>query len=728
MSAFHKNALQTGHRLAEYAIESVLGHGGFGITYLARDMTLGAQVAIKEYLPHEIASRDQETAILPNATRNAIHDYHAGLKNFVKEARALARFKHPNIVRVLRFFEANSTAYMVMEYEQGTSLADYLSKRGQKLDEPELLRIFLPVLNGLHAVHGNGLLHLDIKPENIYLRGSGDPMLIDFGSARQAISGSGHLQRVALTHGYAPMEQYPDKGKPGPATDIYGIGASMYRCISGKHPEDALERYQDILKYKTDPLTPAVTVGKRHYRQQILECVDWAMQIYPKDRPQSAREMQDGLMGKNRPVRQSASQPVSVDRIPTNAPRRKHFGAAASTPRRERDANTAALAWMAAGLMTASLAVATVIYWGDIKVYWQPPEIITRTPPPSPPPQVEVPAPVVAPLVEQPAATPEVKRAKTARAEAKTAHTPPAAARPRSAFALPATEALTLTGHQDWVLAVAVALDGKWLASAGNDKTIKLWETDSGKLLGSLRHGYAVNGVAISSDGAWIASAGEDGSVKLWDGKTGAPGGSLSEDKYALFTTAFSPNGKLLAAAGKGRSVYLWQADDHKRLQTLEGSGGDVYALAFSPDGKFLAAAGADKIIRIWNVKSGEAALLLSGHKEKILALAFSPDGKWLASGDAGQSIRVWEAASGTHARTLLDNPSILALAFSPDSRLLAAGLADKTVRLFNINDGSVSQTLSGHNDFVSAVAFSVDGKMFASGSRDKTVKIWKSK
>ncbi|MEK7840440.1 MAG: protein kinase, partial [Pseudomonadota bacterium] len=162
MSAYHKNALPVGTQLAEYSIESVLGHGGFGITYLAQDTALGAQVAIKEYLPHQFALRDSKTGVvLPNPSREAVRDYHWGLKNFVKEARALAQFKHPHIVRVLRFLEANGTAYMVMEYEKGESLSQQLKHSGPRLDETQLLRVFIPILNGLHAVHEAGLLHLD---------------------------------------------------------------------------------------------------------------------------------------------------------------------------------------------------------------------------------------------------------------------------------------------------------------------------------------------------------------------------------------------------------------------------------------------------------------------------------------------------------------------------------------------------------------------------------------
>jgi serine/threonine protein kinase len=309
LSGYHKSALHRGYQLAEYTIESVLGHGGFGVTYLAEDTSLGAMVAIKEYLPHDLASREDETKIVPNLdAKNAVKDYHWGLKRFLKEAQALARFKHPNIVRVLRYMEANGTAYMVMEYEKGESLGQYLRKHGNKMAEGDLLKIILPVLNGLEAVHNAGLLHLDIKPDNIYIRENHTPMLIDFGSARQALSGS---QKVILTPGYAPIEQYPDKGERGPWTDIYAIGASMYRCLEGKRPSDSLDRYQMILKYKADPMTPVEKIGGGRITKNVMKCMDWALQCYPTDRPKTAREFQDALLGRTA-VSYSCALPVEI--------------------------------------------------------------------------------------------------------------------------------------------------------------------------------------------------------------------------------------------------------------------------------------------------------------------------------------------------------------------------------------------------------------------------------
>ncbi len=361
MSAYHENALKPGSTLAEYTIESVLGHGGFSITYLARDNALGAHVAIKEYMPQEIAMRDGRTAfIVPRATKDAIRYYHWGLKNFVKEARALARFKHPNIVRVLRFIEANGTAYTVMEYEQGKTLAQYLKEKGQRLDEPSLLRIVMPILNGLHAVHEVGLLHLDIKPENIYLRRDGSPMLIDFGSARHAMTGGRPASRVALTHGYAPVEQYPDKGKLGPWSDVYALGATMYRCISGKRPDEALERYRAVLDYKTDPLMPAVKVGAGRYQPLLLECIDRAIQIHAQDRPRSAREFQDYLLGRTRLPGVSSALP----RVPAGmGMRRSGARVVASIGRAARR--------MVLLTMLAAVGAGAWFAWPQIADWWQ---------------------------------------------------------------------------------------------------------------------------------------------------------------------------------------------------------------------------------------------------------------------------------------------------------------------------------------------------------------------
>lgn len=715
MSAYHKNALQTGSEVAEYRIESVLGHGGFGITYLAQDTTLSAQVAIKEFLPHQIAVRDEKSGnVLPKPTREAVRDYHWGLKNFVKEARALAQFKHPNIVRVLRFLEANGTAYMVMEYEKGESLAQHLKAQGPRLDEAGLLRIFIPTLNGLHAVHEAQMLHLDIKPENIYLRTDGSPMLIDFGSARQAFVGPGHVQRIALTHGYAPLEQYPDKGKQGPWTDIYAIGASMYRCTVGKQPDDSLERYQAFLKYKVDPLTPASKSASKYYQPNLLECIDWAMQIYPNDRPQSARALQDALIGKGRQTRKPATITGPATFRPSSTTDSVVLSRPVATRTRSSRYRKNASGFLVL-LLVVSVIGAALYFWpslqdrrstginrhesprsaADADSYRAPP---SRTGKSATPPETKKPARDVSPPVE-----------------------------PRQPS--PPTVAVTaLSGHSDWVTSLAFSSSGLWFVSGSNDKTLKVWEASSGKLMGTLRgHGFAINGVAVSPDDSWIASAGNDGSVRLWDVKTGTQRGALQGQGQPFFSVAFSPDGKRLAAAGRDRTVYIWEVDSGKRLFAMEGHKGDVNAVSFSHDGQWLATGSADRTIRIWNLGSGKEQASLAGHKDGVLAVAYSPDGRWLASGDNSRTLRVWDGKSHAPVRTVTESlHAVLALAFSHDSRWLAVGEASKSVQLLDPSAGSPVHMLDGHQDFVHAVAFSPDGRWLITGGRDQHVRLWK--
>lgn len=290
------NALPRGYRLDEYVIDSVLGTGGFGITYKAQDRKLGTWVAIKEYFPQEFASRSAAMTIVPQPGQPGEH-YEWGRQQFLKEVRALARFRHNNIVRVLRFLELNGTAYMVMDYEAGQGLHDYIEKHGQP-DERMLLQVFVPVLNGLQAVHQAGLLHLDIKPANIFLRTDRSPMLIDFGSVNNMARPSDGAGQVVLTPAYAAIEQYPGHGKQGPWTDIYSIGASLYRCVSGGDPVDAYIRAQMLRDGLPDPLTPAAQLERGKYSAYLRECIDWAMQIDAMKRPKDVAAFQEALMGK----------------------------------------------------------------------------------------------------------------------------------------------------------------------------------------------------------------------------------------------------------------------------------------------------------------------------------------------------------------------------------------------------------------------------------------------
>lgn len=289
----HKNALPPGYELEAYTIESLLGHGGFGITYLAQDRLLDKPVAIKEYLPQEFAVREGFSTVSVKSNREQDERlYQWGLKRFVAEARNLAKFNHPNIVRVLRFIEANNTAYLVMDYEPGQSLQDYLDRYGCGLDEAVLKEIFLPVLDGLRAVHANGLLHRDIKPHNIYLRADSSPMLIDFGSARVALGEKSRSLVVVFTPGYAPYEQYSNIGNQGPWTDVYGIGASLYYCISRLVVPDANDRSFALLNNEPDPYRPVRSVVTGRYSDGLLDAVDASLAFHVKGRLQSVQALE----------------------------------------------------------------------------------------------------------------------------------------------------------------------------------------------------------------------------------------------------------------------------------------------------------------------------------------------------------------------------------------------------------------------------------------------------
>ena len=271
-------ALPQGYALQEYRIESTLGVGGFGLTYLATDSNLNLKVAIKEYLPGDLALRaeDQSVRSKSESTRET---FDWGRSRFLEESRTLASFRHPNIVRVMRFFEANQTAYMVMEFVAGKPLNDWIKTR-RPLAEDALTALAVPLLNGLEVIHAAGYLHRDIKPGNIFMREDGSPVLLDFGSARIA---SANTELTAIVSpGYAPLEQYHANGNQGPWSDIYAFGGVLYWIVTGDKPVEATARARN------DPLKPAVQAGDRaRYSVDMLNAIDWALTPSEEARPQS---------------------------------------------------------------------------------------------------------------------------------------------------------------------------------------------------------------------------------------------------------------------------------------------------------------------------------------------------------------------------------------------------------------------------------------------------------
>ena len=313
----HLHALPAGHQLDEYRIDHVLGSGGFGITYYALDIHLNKPVAIKEYLPNDFAVRTDATTVKPKSTSDQ-DDYQWGLERFLDEARALARFEHPHLNKVYRFFQDNNTAYIVLEYIEGETLSQVLKREGS-LDAPRLQRLLEELLSGLEEVHAAGYVHRDIKPGNIMLRTDGSAVLLDFGAARQAIGTRSKSITSILTPGYAPIEQYDQKAEyVGAWSDLYALGMVAYRCVSGigdsEMPDAVARADMERRGEKHKDLVAAVGVGKGRYDESLLRAVDWCIEIYEEQRPQSVSVLRETLAGGKVP--ETAAPPGAAAPLP----------------------------------------------------------------------------------------------------------------------------------------------------------------------------------------------------------------------------------------------------------------------------------------------------------------------------------------------------------------------------------------------------------------------------
>ncbi len=310
---FMGHTLPVGTRIGSFEITGLIGEGGFGIVYLAHDALLQRQVALKEYMPSSLASRATESHDVSVKSERHVETFNAGLKSFVNEARLLARFDHPSLVKVHQFFEANNTAYMAMPYYEGPTLKRALAQMGHPPDETQLREWLRPLLDALAVMHAEQCYHRDIAPDNILLTPSG-PLLLDFGAARRVIGDMTHALTVVLKPGYAPIEQYGEAASmaQGPWTDLYATASVVHYAITGRPPMTSVERVMG------DQMPSLSSQAQGRYSVPFLAAIDATLALRPKDRPQDVvafRELLDRGLAADHPwrLRPSGFQPSGFD-------------------------------------------------------------------------------------------------------------------------------------------------------------------------------------------------------------------------------------------------------------------------------------------------------------------------------------------------------------------------------------------------------------------------------
>jgi serine/threonine protein kinase len=374
------NALPAGTRLGEFELIGLVGIGGFGIVYLAEDHSLGRRVALKEYMPSSLASRGQGSQVSVKSQRH-VDTFEAGRRSFVNEARLLAQFDHPALVKVYRFWEANGTAYMVMPYYEGVTLKRALQQMPAPPDEAWLKRLLTPLLDALEVMHAAKVFHRDIAPDNIMLLAGERPLLLDFGAARHVISDMTQALTVILKPGYAPVEQYAEMPelKQGAWTDIYALAAVIHMAILGKTPPPAVGRMMN------DTMLPLAQQAAGRYSDAFLRAIDRGLAVRPADRPQSVAEFRE-LLGIS-PEALSAAAHAAAPRAKPNA--------IAAPPDKSKSSK-------APVLIAGAVALAVLAIGG----YFMTRPSSPPTPPPAPLAQApaQVPGPTATPTPEPPPA------------------------------------------------------------------------------------------------------------------------------------------------------------------------------------------------------------------------------------------------------------------------------------------------------------------------------------
>lgn len=719
-------ALPSGTVLAgDYRIERVLGAGGFGITYLAEETPLARLVTIKEYFPADYAARDGHVDACPRS-KDCAEDYRWGLDRFLEEAQTLAKFDHPNIVRVYRYFRANSTGYMVLHFEEGQSFKAWLKSLGRAPRQHELDQVITPLLDALELIHGADFLHRDIAPDNIIIRKDSSPVLIDFGSARGEIAQHSMTVSALIKPGYSPYEQYGTSSRQqGPWSDIYSMGATLYQAVTGKRPPDAPSRMV------ADELIPVRDAALSSYRPAFLSAIDKALALEVTRRPKTVAAWRRELIES-----QAEDKAAAVEKKIPHAP--------AATVALHVHRAKAMASNAAAALMPRLRKIASAVTPSEAKE--KPASAPAKAlPKPRPAPDPKIKALVKA----KPAARRYLPRPGRGRmtwrplaiklliglavasvAVAMQDKFPSVERRGEGTLLSQAAEipsSIQLRGHSGPVTAATFAGQGKWIVSAATDGTMKVWNASSRVLVRTLEFD-AGPATAVATEGRRAVSGHRDGTVALWDLETGDRLASYKRSGASIQAVAFMGDAERFAAAGEDASVMLFEYPraPSAPVQVLHGHDASVQALAYSPARHLLASAAADRTVKLWDPDVRRLIRTYRGHGDSVTAISITPDGRVLASASLDGGIRLWSTTSNRTYRILRGHRGrITALAFSPDGQLLASAGEDGAVKLWEYRRGRSARTLPAHAGEVRNVEFAPDGRRLASAGSDGIVRLW---
>jgi eukaryotic-like serine/threonine-protein kinase len=737
--------------IGPYKLLQQIGEGGMGVVYMAEQQEpVRRKVALKIIRPGM--------------------DSHQVIARFEAERQALAMMDHQNIARVLGAGTTQSgRPYFVMELVHGVPITRYCDDN--KLTPRERLALSVPVCRAIQHAHQKGIIHRDVKPSNVLVTMYDDkpvPKVIDFGVAKaieQRLTEKTmftHYGALVGTFEYMSPEQ-AEMNAIGVDTrsDIYSLGVLLYELLTGTTPleraqlrEAALDEMVRLIREEEAPRPslrlsssddlPKIAAARKTEPGRLSKMVrgeiDWiVMKCLEKDRSRRY----DTANGLARDLeRYLADEPVDAC-PPSSGYRLRKF----ARKYKKALATAAALA----GLLVAAVVMSTLL-----AVWATSAERIAK--------RAEERANVqrLAAL----AATQQALDAKTesdrqrdqvsliaytsgiglaqraweennvVRARELLAEVPKeAAGRNLLGFEwfylsrLCHPDERNLVGHAGAIKSLAFSPDGHRLASASDDQTVKIWDSDTGKELAALKgHAGSVTSVAFSPDGQRVASASQDQTVKIWDSATGKELVALKGHAGSLTSAAFSPDGKHLASASQDQTVKIWESATGKELLTLKGHSGAVMSVAFSPDGQHLASSSDDQTVKIWESATGKELLVLKGHSGAVTSVAFSPDGQRLASGSYDRTVKIWDSATGKELVTLNGHADMVwSVVFSPDGHRLASGSWDRTVKVWDSATFQELFDIKGHSGWVLSVAFSPDGQRLASGSWDRTVKVWDS-